>query len=178
MVNILDPVDRRLRIGRNMSADSTTNHPDLEFGDEPYDSAEDEDFELDATGQDEESSLSSDSDAGGDTGRGQPAKKKRKIGTRGRKDTGDKEDELDSGDEVTIQKAKERKKKRSQKQKGQQAKGKAAAGDYEDDEDDVDFDEEEEGGTGGFVRTRAMKMRTYVTSSMLSCHYSDDHLLI
>lgn len=171
-------MDRRLRIAGNMSADPTTNDPDLEAGDEPYDSAEDEDFELDATGQDEESEPSSDSDAEDDVGRGQPAKKKRKTGTRGKKDAGVKEDELDSGDEATIQKAKERKKKRTQKQKGQQAKGKAGGSDDEDDEEDVDFDEDEEGDTGGFVRTRAMKMRTYVTLSMLPCYYRDRYLLI
>lgn len=161
----------------DMSADPTTNDPDLEAGDEPYDSAEDEDFELDATGQDEESEPSSDSDAEDDVGRGQPAKKKQKTGTRGKKDAGVKEDELDSGDEATIQKAKERKKKRTQKQKGQQTKGKAGSGDDEDDEEAVDFDEDDEGGTGGFVRTRAMKMRTYVALSKFPCHYSDGYLL-
>ena len=139
-----------------MTADpaTTTNDPDLELGDEDYDSAEDEDFELDAA-QDEGSEVSSESEAEGE----QPAKKKRKTVPKGKKvRSGDQEEELDSGDEVTIQKAKDRKKKKQTK--GQQAKGKA--GDEEDEEDDVDFDEDEEGGTGGFVRTRAMKMRTYV----------------
>lgn len=126
--------------------------PDLELGDEPYDSAEDEDFQLDAV-QDEGSDVSSESETEGDA-RGQPAKKKRKTGKNGAKEAGD-EEELDSGDEVTIQKAQERKKK---KQKGKQGKDKG--GDEEG--EDVDFDEDEEGGTGGFVRTRAMKMRTYV----------------
>lgn len=142
----------------DMTADQakTTNDPDLELGDEEYDSAEDEDFELDAA-QDEGSEVSSESEAEGE----QPAKKKRKTAAKGKKATpGDQEEEFDSGDEVTIQKAKDRKKKKQTK--GQQAKGKA--GDEEDDEDDIYFDEDEEGGTGGFVRTRAMKMRTYVCS--------------
>ena len=53
--------------------------------------------------------------------------------------------ELDSGDEATIMKAKSKKKKK-----------KNACED--DDEDDVDI-ELSDGGEGGFVRTRAMRMK-------------------
>lgn len=119
-----------------MSADAhALSVADLD--DEPYESAEDEDFELDLA--QDESELSSD-----DEETAEPAKKKRKT---------DKKadiiaDELDSGDEATIQKARERRNK-LKKKKG---KGKDV-----DDEEDVDFDEGDEGGTGGFVRTRAMK---------------------
>ncbi|OJJ87842.1 putative Swr1p complex component (Swc5) [Aspergillus glaucus CBS 516.65] len=130
---------------------------DLELGDEPYDSAEDEDFELDAA-QDEGSELSSDSEPEPDVAQ-QPAKKKRKTAPKAKKVTKDgHKEELDSGDEATIQKAKDRKQR---KQKGQQAKGKGGGEDEdEEEEEEVDFDDEDEGGTGGFVRTRAMKMRT------------------
>lgn len=131
---------------------------DLELGDEPYDSAEDEDFELDAV-QDQESELSSDSEPEVDVAQ-QPAKKKRKIAPKGKKATKDgHKEELDSGDEATIQRAKD---KKQRKQKGQQAKGKGGGEDDEEEEEGVDFDDDEEGDTGGFVRTRAMKMRTYV----------------
>lgn len=107
-----------------------------DLDDEPYDSAEDEDFSLDAAP--DESDLSSEDEA-------EPAKKKRKTDKKAEIP----EDELDSGDEATIRKAKERKAK---KRKGKKAKGKAA-----EDDEDIDLDDEEDGGTGGFVRTRAMK---------------------
>ncbi|KAJ5167485.1 SWR1-complex protein 5 [Penicillium canariense] len=120
-----------------MSADPTAPSA-VDLDDEPYDSAEDEDFQLDAAQDGSELSSSDDEPA-------EPAKKKRKT---------EKQDEitaedLDSGDEATIQKARDRlnKKKKTKKQ----GKGKTAAND-----EDVDFDEDE-GGTGGFVRTRAMK---------------------
>ncbi|PWY95321.1 BCNT-domain-containing protein [Aspergillus sclerotioniger CBS 115572] len=64
----------------------------------------------------------------------EPVAKKRKTGDN---KNAQGPEELDSGDEATIQKAKAKKDK---KRKG-------------------DEDEDEEGGTGGFVRTRAMKMR-------------------
>lgn len=120
-----------------MSVDPT-NSTVADLDDEPYDSAEDEDFQLDAA--QDESELSSDEGEPAE-----PVKKKRKI---------DKQpsipEELDSGDEVTIRKARER---RNKKQKGKKGKGKQA-----EEEDELDLDDEE-GGTGGFVRTRAMKSR-------------------
>jgi hypothetical protein len=118
-----------------MSADP--NAPSaMDLDDEPYESAEDEDFQLDPAQDESELSSSEDEPA-------EPAKKKRKT---------DKKpeivaDELDSGDEVTIQKARDKRNK-LKKKKG---KGKNVP-----DDEDVDLDEDE-GGTGGFVRTRAMK---------------------
>ncbi|KAJ5925830.1 hypothetical protein N7454_007340 [Penicillium verhagenii] len=119
-----------------MSTDPTVSAT-VDLDDEPYDSAEDEDFQLE--GAHEESDLSSDDDAA------EPAKKKRKT----TKNTDTPEDELDSGDEVTIRKARE---KRETRRKGKKPKGKNAG------DDDIDLDDDE-GGTGGFVRTRAMKMQ-------------------
>ncbi|KAE8373822.1 bucentaur or craniofacial development-domain-containing protein [Aspergillus bertholletiae] len=120
-----------------MSVDPTTVQ-DLDFADEQYDSADDEDFQLDAA-QDDGGLTGSDSDDEAI----EPATKKRKT----EKKVPEQEDNsLDSGDEATIQKAKA---KKARKQKGK---------DDDADEDDVDFDDEE-GGPGGFVRTRAMKMR-------------------
>lgn len=120
-----------------MSVDPT-NPTVADIDDEPYDSAEDEDFQLDAA--QDESELSSDDEAAG------PAKKKRK--------TNKAEipvEDLDSGDEAMIRKARER---RSKKRKGNKGKGKQA-----EEDEDIDLDDDEEGGTGGFVRTRAMKSR-------------------
>ncbi|KNG82198.1 SWR1-complex protein 5 [Aspergillus nomiae NRRL 13137] len=118
-----------------MLADPATLQ-DLDLEDEQYDSADDEDFQVDAA-RDDDGLTGSDSDEEAT----EPAAKKRKTGKKApeQEDNG-----LDSGDEVTIQKAKA---KKAKKQKGK------------DDEDDVDFDDDE-GGPGGFVRTRAMKMRT------------------
>ncbi|KAJ5188078.1 Craniofacial development protein 1/Bucentaur [Penicillium cf. griseofulvum] len=111
---------------------------------EAYDSAEDEDFELDAAPDD--SDLSSDADE-----TAEPAKKKRKTDPRAQIPE---DAELDSGDEATIRKAKE---KKERKTKGKKLKGKRAR---DSDEDDVDLDmDDDEGGTGGFVRTRAMKQQ-------------------
>ncbi|KAJ5725074.1 uncharacterized protein N7483_006431 [Penicillium malachiteum] len=115
-----------------MSADTVSTAVDLD--DEPYDSAEDEDFQVE--GAQDESDLSSDDNDD------EPAKKKRKSNKR----TEIPDEDLDSGDEATIRKARE---KREKKRKGK--KGKNAA---KDDQMDID---DEEGGTGGFVRTRAMK---------------------
>ena len=126
-----------------MSADPVLSMNEIE--DEPYDSAEDDDFELDA--EPDESDLSSADEA-------EPAKKKRKT---------DKEaailmDELDSGDEAMIRKARE---KRDRKNKGEKLK---ASKDEDEDDVDIDIDDEEEG-TGDFVRTRAMKKQMYGFSS-------------
>lgn len=119
-----------------MSADP--NAPSaLDLDDEPYESAEDEDFQLDPA-QDESELSSSEDEAA------EPAKKKRKT------DKKDEivADELDSGDEATIQKARDKRNKLKRKK----GKGKNVV-----DDEDMDFDEDEEGGAGGFVRTRAMK---------------------
>ncbi|KXG49308.1 Craniofacial development protein 1/Bucentaur [Penicillium griseofulvum] len=115
-----------------------------DLDEEAYDSAEDEDFELDAAPDD--SDLSSDADE-----TAEPAKKKRKTDTKAQIPE---DAELDSGDEATIRKARE---KKERKTKGKKLKGKRAR---DSDEDDVDLDmDDDEGGTGGFVRTRAMKQQ-------------------
>ncbi|KAJ5746957.1 uncharacterized protein N7511_008653 [Penicillium nucicola] len=108
---------------------------------EDYNSADDEDFQVDVAQDD--SDLSSDADESAE-----PAKKKRKTDTKAQLPE---DKELDSGDEVTIRKAKEKKDK---KRKGKKSKGKRARDSDED--DDIDLDDDE-GGSGGFVRTRAMK---------------------
>lgn len=117
-----------------MASYPTQDVQDLDIGDEPYESAEDEDFQLDDVHDESDASASEDEDTG-------PARKKRRTKA-AEEDAG----ELDSGDEVTIQKAKDR------KRKGRKSKSKGT------EDDDMDFDDEE-GGPGGFVRTRAMKMR-------------------
>lgn len=115
----------------------------LDLDEEAYNSAEDEDFQLDAAP--DESDLSSDADEVTE-----PAKKKRKTDAQSQIPI---EAELDSGDEATIRKAREKKQKKTgKKSKGQRAR--------DSDEDDVDIDmDDDEGGTGGFVRTRAMKQQ-------------------
>ncbi|KAF7592306.1 swr complex subunit [Aspergillus hancockii] len=123
-----------------MSTDPATVQ-DLDLEDEQYDSADDEDFHIDAAHDDADISSDSDDESA------EPASKKRKIG----KEEAEQEDkELDSGDEVTIKKAKARKEKKQKEKK---------SGKDDDDEDDVDFDDDDEGGPGGFVRTRAMRMQ-------------------
>ncbi|CAG7936172.1 unnamed protein product [Penicillium nalgiovense] len=115
----------------------------LDLDEEAYNSAEDEDFQLDAAP--DESDLSSDADEAAE-----PAKKKRKTDTQSQIP---KDAEFDSGDEATIRKAREKKQKKTgKKPKGQRTR--------DSDEDDVDIDmDDDEGGTGGFVRTRAMKQQ-------------------
>ncbi|KAJ5158066.1 Craniofacial development protein 1/Bucentaur [Penicillium coprophilum] len=125
-----------------MTESTLPSNQDLD--EEPYDSAEDEDFELDAAPDD--SDLSSDADEAEE-----PAKKKRKTDTKAQIP---KDAELDSGDEATIRKARE---KKGKKTKGKKPKGKHAP-DSDDDDGDIDIDDDE-GGTGGFVRTRAMKQQ-------------------
>ncbi|KAL1967452.1 hypothetical protein VTN77DRAFT_3237 [Rasamsonia byssochlamydoides] len=115
-----------------------------------YDSEEDEDFQLDEDeAAEDDSGLSSSEDEDEEAAaQEQPPAKKRKLdSSSAKKDAEEDAMVLDSGDEATIQKAKQRKKAR----KG----GKGG----DSDEDDIDFDDEEEGGEGGFVKTRAMRMK-------------------
>ncbi|KAJ5764829.1 hypothetical protein N7520_004388 [Penicillium odoratum] len=107
----------------------------VDLDDEPYDSADDEDFQLE--GANDESDLSSDDDAA------EPAKKKQKTN----KKSEILEDDLDSGDEITIRKAREKREKRR--------KGRSSGKNVD---NDIDLDDED-GGPGGYVRTRAMKMQ-------------------
>ncbi|KAI3083280.1 hypothetical protein CBS147353_2304 [Aspergillus niger] len=118
-----------------MPPDMASPSAEIDLDDEQYDSAEDEDFQLDAAQDDADSGMSdSDEEEAAD----EPASKRRKKDTKDAQGAGD-DDELASGDEAMIQKAKNKKRKKGE-------------------DGDVDLDDEE-GGTGGFVRTRAMKMR-------------------
>lgn len=120
--------------------------------DNDYDSEEDEDFQLDEddAGEDDDALSSSEGEDDEAAAQEQRPSKKRKLGgSSSKKDDDGEIMELDSGDEATIQKARQRK-----KMKG--AKG------GDDDEDDIDFDDDDEGGEGGFVKTRAMRMRMCV----------------
>ncbi|RAL05479.1 putative Swr1p complex component (Swc5) [Aspergillus ibericus CBS 121593] len=117
-----------------MPPDIASLTAELDNDEDQYDSAEDSDFQLDDdAAPDAESGMSDseDEEAGEE-----PVTKKRKIGN---KDTRGPEEELDSGDEAMIQKAKAKKDK------------KRKSGEVDEDVD--------EGEAGGFVRTRAMKMR-------------------
>lgn len=146
--------------------------------DEEYDSEEDSDFDIDAApaeGAAEE--VSSDSELDYEAGEGgesidveakERAKKRRRISTKDATDKGGGEEaigELDSGDEATIRRGKEKKKGKDKQRKGKNSekgsKNRGPDGDDEDDEADDDFDDEDGdgGGEGGFVRTRRMRMK-------------------
>ncbi|KAJ5991764.1 hypothetical protein N7451_007488 [Penicillium sp. IBT 35674x] len=106
-----------------MSIDPTSSAA-VDLDDESYNSSEDEDFQLE--GAQDDSDLSSDDDAA------EPAQKKRKTNKKSEVP----EDELDSGDEVTIRKARE---KLEKKRKGKKSKVKNAA------DNDLDLDDDEGG---------------------------------
>lgn len=122
-----------------------------DLADEPYDSAEDEDFEFDATHDESDVSSSSDSEpdatAAATTATAtdsslEPARKKRKHNG----ELYSEAFEMDSGDEAAIRGAKALTHKQKRSRAGE------AGSDFETDEDD-------EGGLGGFVKTRAMRMQ-------------------
>ncbi|PYI30000.1 BCNT-domain-containing protein [Aspergillus indologenus CBS 114.80] len=120
--------------------EATPAAADLLIEEEEYNSDSDSDFQLDddfAAQNDDDAGLTSSDEEDNDEAAaaaadGQPKAKRRKTTTTTAQDPAATA-ELDSGDEATIRKDK--------------AKRKTEDG------------EEEEGGTGGFVRTRAMKMR-------------------
>lgn len=119
----------------------------LDVDNENYDSEEDSDFQLDeADVAGDDSGLSSEDEDEDEADNTRPTKK-RKLdaahkGPKKRKAVDD-EMELDSGDEATILKAKSKKKKKAAE-----------------DGDEEDFDIElSEGEGGGFVKTRAMRMK-------------------
>ncbi|KAK2751078.1 swr complex subunit [Myotisia sp. PD_48] len=132
----------------------------------PYESEEDSDFDVNAPaapGKDlDESDLEPD-----DLDAVKRPRKRRKLSLPAAEEEEIEDDEadehfsgaeLDSGDEVTIQKAKEKIDKR-RKRKGKSSKRRT--GEEEDtSSDDFELDnDDEEGGDGGFVRTRGMKMK-------------------
>jgi hypothetical protein len=122
----------------------------LDVDNENYDSEEDSDFQLDeADVAGDDSGLSSEDDDEDEVDNTRPTKKRKldaahKPGLKKRKAGDEDEMELDSGDEATILKAKSKKKKKKASEDG--------------DEEDVDI-ELSEGEGGGFVKTRAMRMK-------------------
>jgi hypothetical protein len=153
--------------------------------DDQYISEEDSDFDIDAPVNDDDDAAASDSDAsveagGLDEGIQRPSKRRKIEASTEREDIIDAE--LDSGDEATIRKAREKRerKKKKQQQKGKKKKkkhknsGKKGSGatgrdgdgsdDDDDDGGDFDLDEDDEGGEGGFVRTRGMRMKLLVSN--------------
>lgn len=135
---------------------------------EEYNSEEDEDFDVnaaedeDVASEDEEGGSDAErEDAGEREGDSRP-RKRRKV----ENDVGDEvkvEDdyvmgELESGDEITIRQGEKMRKKKT-------GKGKGKEDEEEDEGDDFAIDEDEAGGKGGFVRTRAMRMKMYVSVS-------------
>ncbi|EEP78071.1 predicted protein [Uncinocarpus reesii 1704] len=119
--------------------------------DEQYNSEEDSDFDVNAPAEINDGDESA-SEAEVDN----PPRKRRKLtpSPDGEHD-GDEyvlDGALDSGDEATIRKAKEKKERR-------QRKGKKAADNEIEDDFEAGSEDDEGGGGGGFVRTRAMKMK-------------------
>jgi hypothetical protein len=126
-------------------AGSAESDPYLDLDDESYDSAGDEDFQLGAAEQDDTDVASSDEDVEADITQEPPQKRRKLSSNRTTRRDRDEGTELDSGDEKTIRKAKERHEKSN--------------ADYEAEEDSVDLDEDEECSAGGFVKTRAMRTK-------------------
>ncbi|KAL2871810.1 putative Swr1p complex component (Swc5) [Aspergillus lucknowensis] len=122
---------------------ATMADPDLEIDEDQYDSAEDEDFTLDQAVADEDDAELSSSDE--EAAAAEPAAKRRKANKETTEPSALEAEELDSGDEAMIRMAKEKKQKRGGKKSS--------------DDEELDFEEDKEEAPGGFVRTRAMKMR-------------------
>lgn len=131
--------------------DNDPNVSALEVDNENYDSEEDSDFQLDeADVAGDDSGLSSEDEDEEEADDARPTQKRKldathKLSIKKRKPRDDGEMELDSGDEATISKAKSKKKKNKK-------------ADEDGDEEDVDI-ELSEGEGGGFVKTRAMRMK-------------------
>lgn len=140
---------------RDMQTDPSVEA--LELDNEAYDSEEDSDFQLDegdVAGDD--SGLSSSDDDEVDAYNNRPTKKRRLNDSKNqdlKKRKNGKADlmELDSGDEATISKAK------SSRKTQRLADAKVEQGEEED--FDIDISDGEDGGGGGFVKTRAMRMK-------------------
>ncbi|OXV07894.1 hypothetical protein Egran_04342 [Elaphomyces granulatus] len=137
------------------SAISSALDPDVNDDGESYDSAEDEDFQR-GTAEQDDADLSS-SDAEDEPAERRPLKRRKLTGPVANEPSDSME--LDSGDEATIRKAKKRhERRRRNKHKGNK-NGQARNSDDGEDED-VDFDDDdEEGGEGGFVKTRSMRIK-------------------
>ncbi|PGG96285.1 hypothetical protein AJ79_09657 [Helicocarpus griseus UAMH5409] len=146
----------------NTTQASTTVAAELQEDDEDYNSEEDSDFDVDAPTADEEEEEEEGDEEAVDADR---PRKRRKISPDA--DDGDviMDAEFDSGDEAMIQRGKEkleRAKKRKEEAEGKKRKkggNKKGVEEDEDEGDDFEIDDDEAGGEGGFVRTRAMKLR-------------------
>lgn len=130
--------------------------------DEEYNSEEDSDFDINAAAE-----LDQDDEAVSETETTDRPHKRRKLAPAREGDEDGADDEidgaLDSGDEATIRKAKE---KREKKKRPGGKKGRAEEAEEEDEGDEFELDDDDEGGgAGGFVRTRAMKMKMYVSDT-------------
>lgn len=130
---------RSLTIHNSMARNDPLEEPPE--AEESYHDSADEDFDPTTAPADESSSSSDEEDA---PAKAAQPKRKRKAPAI---------DELDSGDEVTIEAAKKRK---SRKRKGDKGR----------DEDDLMFSDDE-GGEGGLVKTRAQRRVEYVFNSSI-----------
>jgi len=139
------------------SAISSALDPEVNDDGESYDSAEDEDFQRGTAEQDDADLSSSDAE---DEPAGRRPSKRRKLASSVANKIDEPGDsmELDSGDEATIRKARERHERRKRnKNKGNKIGKGGNSGDEED--EDVDFGDDDEGGEGGFVKTRSMRVK-------------------
>jgi hypothetical protein len=130
---------------------------------EDYHESSDEDFDINAPAD----SASSSSEDEGTADPNTRPKKRRKIAPSGAEDgkdrdrEGEREEyvidmaELDSGDEATI--------RRAQKKKEKKKKKKGKAGEGKENEEGEEWEGDSSGGEGGFVRTRGMRAREYVS---------------
>ncbi|PGG98192.1 hypothetical protein AJ80_09570 [Polytolypa hystricis UAMH7299] len=129
---------------------------------EEYNSEEDSDFDIDAPdAAEEEGGDESASEAGGDNNRPRKRRKVTPIAVAEEEDVViDGDGALDSGDEITIRRGKEKLERVRGKTKKSAKKAGSGSGDEEEEEgDDFVLDDDEGGGEGGFVRTRAMKAK-------------------
>lgn len=140
------------------SAISSALDPKVNDDGDSYDSAEDEDFQR-GTAEQDDADLSS-SDTEDERAERRPSKRRKLTSSVANKiDQPGDSMELDSGDEATIRKARERQRRKRNTKKGKKT-GKGGNSDGEGDEEDVDIeDDDDEGGEGGFVKTRSMRVK-------------------
>ncbi|EEQ27115.1 swr complex subunit [Microsporum canis] len=131
-------------------------------GPQPYNSEEDSDFDEHSVAQgvsDEGESASEDEENDKDVD-GERPRKKRKLSVERQEAEADSDEEfaeaeLESGDEAMIKHAKEKAEKRRRKKAADDTANTAVGSSG----DDLDLDDDDEGGEGGFVRTRGMRMK-------------------
>ncbi|KAI1975360.1 swr complex subunit [Ophidiomyces ophidiicola] len=140
------------------SAENKSDPPTLlsPGNDEPYNSEEDSDFDINAPAESEDDAGAASEAGSSNEADYRPRKRRRLTPTPGKEANTDEyivDDTLDSGDEATIRNAKQ---KRKQKQRAGKRGGKDGS---EDEADNYELDEDDGESGGGFVRTRAMKMK-------------------